>query len=120
MVTTVLILVAILFVVCSITLLIYISTRKIVIQKNSLDKLENIPSVFTFKNIVKALGGFENIVEVKDKKVKIVVLSLINKKHLKILGIKWTLEEDFILMSVTGFNLNLFLLKLERELKNFK
>ncbi|AHI52609.1 hypothetical protein [Spiroplasma culicicola] len=107
-----LIAVAITFTVCILSIIVYLKISKRMVIKYSKNKLLNDTSAFTYKNIVNALGTIENIVKVEENKIFLVSISLVDKKQLKKLTVKYQIEQDYIILSVKGFDINNFYKKL--------
>ncbi|AKX34493.1 hypothetical protein SLITO_v1c08780 [Spiroplasma litorale] len=117
MLITVLTIFSVIFLIFLISLIIHLNLRKYKWIKNEKYKLENNEKAFTYKNILNALGGLENIDKVDKDKVYLISVNLVSKKKLLSFNIKHQIEENYIVMSVKGFNINLFLNKLKKQLE---
>ncbi|QEH61565.1 hypothetical protein SCHIN_v1c03680 [Spiroplasma chinense] len=103
--------------ICALALLIYLSLAKKINIKFKRDKLINDPKAFTYPNILKGLGGIQNVEKLEDKQIKVLSSSLVDEKYLTKIGVKAKVEKDIVTLSVKGFNLNNFYKRLDKDLK---
>ncbi|AXK51494.1 hypothetical protein [Spiroplasma alleghenense] len=79
-------------------------------------------NIFKYDNILDSVGGLDNIQSIEtinnDCCLKLFSNSLMDQKRLKKLGIKSTLSEDSVVLSLKDYNFNTFVLKTKRLLKN--
>ncbi|AKU80141.1 hypothetical protein [Spiroplasma turonicum] len=118
MLVIVLTLFSVIFLIFLIVLIIHLNLRKYKIVKYEKYKIENNDKAFTYKNILESLGGLENIEKVDNKKIYLVSTNLINKKKLNYFKIKYDINDNYIIISVKGFNINLFYKKLKKQIEN--
>ncbi|QBQ07452.1 hypothetical protein SGLAD_v1c02530 [Spiroplasma gladiatoris] len=102
---------------CILALYIYLSFTKRINIKFKRHKLQNDPKAFTFWNILKGLGGIENITSVEENKIYLLSYSIINTKYLKSLGVKVINNNDYVILEVKNFNMINFYKKLEIEIE---
>ncbi len=107
------------FIILALMLFTYLSIAKRINIKFKKNKLINIETAFTYPNIIKYLGGIENIEEIDDNnKIKLVSTSLVNLKSLKKLGLKVSIEDDKVSLYIKGFDLSNFYRRLKKDLSN--
>ncbi|ASP28609.1 hypothetical protein SCORR_v1c08370 [Spiroplasma corruscae] len=109
---------SIIFLIFLIILIIYLNLRKYNVLKYEKYKLENNENAFTYKNILKCLGGIQNIKKVDENKIYLLSTSLVNKNKLKYFKFKYTLSDEFIILEIKGFNIKLFYKKLNNQLSD--
>ncbi|AOG60166.1 hypothetical protein SHELI_v1c02110 [Spiroplasma helicoides] len=114
------IVISLVVILCSIALYIYISFSKRVNIKLKRNKLINDPKAFTYANIIKGLGGLENISYLEDKKIFVFSTSLVNKVYLKSLGLSVENTNEYFILNMKNFNMQNFYKKLENQLKKNK
>ncbi|QGS51674.1 hypothetical protein [Spiroplasma tabanidicola] len=114
------IMVGIISALCLISLYIYLSFTKRINIKFKRNKLQNDPKAFTYSNIMKGLGGIENVSSIEKDKIYLLSYSIVNIKYLKSIGIKVDNQKDYVVLDVKNFNMNNFYKKLENELEKNK
>ncbi|ALD66132.1 hypothetical protein [Spiroplasma cantharicola] len=113
------IVIAILFVICFISLFLYFSTVSMLKKRKEKFGINSIEKGATiYEKILDEIGTIENIDGIKEQKIMVLSKELVNLNNLKKLKIKAEFEEKQLTLTSKEFSIKLFLKKLSNELKN--
>ncbi|WP_339034540.1 hypothetical protein [Spiroplasma endosymbiont of Cantharis rufa] len=113
------IVIAILFIICFISLFLYFSTLSMLRKRKEKFGINSIEKGWTiYEKILNEIGTIQNIDSINNDKILILSKHLVNTNNLKKLKIKAELEGKILSLTSKEFSIKLFLKKLEEELKN--
>ncbi|WP_339029590.1 hypothetical protein [Spiroplasma endosymbiont of Cantharis nigra] len=113
------IVIAILFIICFISLFLYFSTLSMLRKRKEKFGINSIEKGWTiYEKILNEIGTIQNIDSINNDKILILSKHLVNTNNLKKLKIKAELEGKTLSLTSKEFSIKLFLKKLEEELKN--